>query len=72
MRASRAQRMELIAGFISVFALMALIGAVVAIVKGETGILPSLVLLGCVVALGLAYRGYRNAVRAERGDEPSR
>ncbi|MGC0366649.1 putative membrane protein [Rhodococcus sp. 27YEA15] len=65
-RASRAQRMELIAGFISVFALMALIGAVVAIVKGDPGIMPSLVLLGCVVALGLAFRGYRNAVRAER------
>ncbi|KSU68557.1 hypothetical protein [Rhodococcus qingshengii] len=65
-RASRAQRMELIAGFISVFALMSLIGAVVAIVKGDPGVTPSLVLLGCVVALGLAFRGYRNAVRAER------
>lgn len=65
-RASRAQRMELIAGFISVFALMALIGAVVAIVNGDPGVMPSLVLLGCVVALGLAFRGYRNAVRAER------
>jgi hypothetical protein len=45
---------------------MALIGAVVAIVKGDPGVMPSLVLLGCVVALGLAFRGYRNAVRAER------
>ncbi|MCE4269054.1 hypothetical protein [Rhodococcus globerulus] len=65
-RASRAQRMELIAGFISVFALMALISAVVAIVKGDPGVTPSLVLLGCVIALGFAYRGYRKAVRVER------
>ena len=35
-------------------------------VKGDPGVMPSLVLLGCVVALGLAFRGYRNAVRAER------
>jgi hypothetical protein len=39
---------------------------VVAIVKGDPGVTPSLVLLGCVIALGFAYRGYRKAVRAER------
>ncbi|MDI9915926.1 hypothetical protein [Rhodococcus sp. IEGM 1379] len=59
--------MELIAGFISVFTLMALIGAVVAIATGDSGVMQSLVLLGCVIALGSAFRGYRKAVRAERG-----
>lgn len=65
-RASRAQRMELIAGFISVFTLMALISAIVGIARGNAGAMQSLVLLGCVVALGFAYRGYRKAIRAER------
>lgn len=46
-------------GFLTVFTVMAVIGAVAEMTSGQPGIVPSLVLLGFVVAWWFAFRAWR-------------
>lgn len=46
-------------GVLTVFTVMAVIGAVAELTSPQPGVVPSLVLLGFVVAWGFAFRAWR-------------
>ncbi len=48
-------------GFLTVFTVMAVIGAVAELTSPQPGIVPSLVLLGFVVGWGFAFRAWRRS-----------
>ncbi|WP_027502108.1 MULTISPECIES: hypothetical protein [Rhodococcus] len=58
-RARRRQQVEMLIGILGFFTVMAFIGAVAGIVRGDPGLTESLVLAGCVVLLGLAVAVWR-------------
>lgn len=58
---AKRQRLELLVGLFGFFTLMALVSAVVEIVRGTPSVLSSFVLLGCVVLTGLAVFALRRA-----------
>ena len=58
-RVPRRQRLEMLLGFLTVFTVMALIGAVAEVLSPAPGIVPGLVLLGFAVAWGFAFRAWR-------------
>lgn len=60
---AKRQRLELLVGVLGFFTLMALISAVVQIVRGTPSMTSSLVLLVCVVLTGLAVTALRRARR---------
>ncbi|NLV77758.1 MAG: hypothetical protein GXY65_00135 [Rhodococcus sp.] len=60
-RLPRRQRLEMLLGFLTVFAAMALVGAVAELLSPQPGIVPALVLLGFAVAWGFAFRAWRRA-----------
>ena len=51
---ARAQRLEMVIGILAFFTTVALIVTVVAEVRGQPALRPAMVLLGFVLALGLA------------------
>ncbi|MEU5841002.1 hypothetical protein [Rhodococcus sp. NPDC047139] len=57
----RRNRLEMLLGFLTVFTAMAVIGAVAEATSSQPGIVPSLVLLGFVVAWGFAFRAWRRS-----------
>jgi len=59
----RRNRLEMLLGFLTVFTVMALIGAVAELTSPQPGIVPSLVLLAFVAAWGFAFRAWRRAGR---------
>ncbi|MGV9733571.1 hypothetical protein ACWDT5_05720 [Rhodococcus aetherivorans] len=60
-RPSRRQRLELLLGFLTMVTLLTLVGAVAELLSASPGVVPSLVLLGCVAAWGLTFRAWRRA-----------
>jgi hypothetical protein len=50
-------------GFLTVFTVMALIGAVAELRSPSPGIVPALVLLGFATAWGFAFRAWRHSPR---------
>ena len=59
---AKRQRLEVLIGILGFFTVMAFIAAVVEVVRGDPGVTPALVLLGCLVLSGLAVVA-RNRVR---------
>lgn len=60
---AKRQRLEVLIGVLGFFTVMAFIAAVVEVVRGDPpGVIPALVLLGCLVLSGLAVVA-RNRVR---------
>ncbi|MGW6694398.1 hypothetical protein ACWF62_11540 [Rhodococcus sp. NPDC054953] len=57
--ARRRQQLEMLIGVLGFFTAMAFLAAAAGIVRGDAGAVPSLVLLGCVAALGVAVRTWR-------------
>ncbi|WP_305095413.1 hypothetical protein [Prescottella sp. R16] len=53
------QSLEMLIGILGFFTFMAFLAAVVPIVRGEPSVTASLVLLGCVLALGGALVAHR-------------
>ncbi|MEV0948585.1 hypothetical protein [Rhodococcus sp. NPDC049939] len=53
---AKRQRLEVLIGIFGFFTAMAFIAAVVEIVRGDPGVMPAMVLLGCLVLTGLAVR----------------
>lgn len=51
---AKRQRLEVLIGILGFFTVMAFIAAVVEVVRGDPGVTPALVLLGCLVLSGLA------------------
>ncbi|WP_072690258.1 hypothetical protein [Rhodococcus marinonascens] len=51
---AKRQRLEVLIGILGFFTSMAFIAAVVEVARGDPGIMPALVLLGCLVLTGLA------------------
>ncbi|GAA4487584.1 hypothetical protein GCM10023094_46230 [Rhodococcus olei] len=51
----------MLVGVLGFFTVMAFLGAVVGIVRGDQAVTPSLVLLGCVAALGAALMAWRRS-----------
>lgn len=62
-RVPRRQRLEMLLGFLTVFTVMALIGAVAELRSPSPGIVPALVLLGFATAWGFAFRAWRHSPR---------
>ncbi|MEE2060248.1 hypothetical protein [Rhodococcus artemisiae] len=60
-RLPRRQRLEMVLGVITVFAVMAVVGAVAEMLSPEPGIVPSLVLAGFALAWWFTYRAWRRA-----------
>ncbi|MFD6856469.1 hypothetical protein ACFWCF_03850 [Rhodococcus sp. NPDC060090] len=58
-RLPRRQRLEMMLGVITVFAVMAAVGAVAEMVSPEPGIVPSLVLAAFALAWWFTYRAWR-------------
>ena len=56
---ARAQRLDVLIGILGFFTVMALLQAVVLELRGDDAAVAVLVLLGCLVLLGLAYRARR-------------
>lgn len=51
---AKRQRLEVLIGILGFFTVMAFVAAVVEVVRGEPGVMPALVLLGCLVLFGMA------------------
>ena len=51
---AKRQRLEVLIGILGFFTVMAFVAAVVAVFRGDPGVTPALVLLGCLVLSGLA------------------
>ncbi|MEE2032643.1 hypothetical protein [Rhodococcus chondri] len=60
-RLPRRQQLEMLLGFLTVFTVMAVVGAVAELSSPQPGIVPSLVLLGFAVAWWFAFRAWRRA-----------
>ncbi|MDX5312960.1 MAG: hypothetical protein LPK23_16490 [Rhodococcus sp. (in: high G+C Gram-positive bacteria)] len=60
-RPSRRQRLELLLGFLTMVTQLTLVGAVAGLLSATPGVVPSLLLLACVVAWGLTFRAWRRA-----------
>lgn len=58
-RLPRRQQLEMLLGFLSIFAVFAVIGAVAELMSPAPGVVPSLVLLGFAVAWWFAFRAWR-------------
>ncbi|MBM7458885.1 hypothetical protein ACIBED_08645 [Rhodococcus coprophilus] len=58
-RVPRRQQLEMLLGFLSIFTVFAVIGAVAELMSPAPGIVPSLVLLGFAVAWWFAFRAWR-------------
>ncbi|MFD3809652.1 hypothetical protein [Rhodococcus sp. NPDC058639] len=58
-RLPKRQRLEMLLGFITVFTVLAVVGAVAEMRSPEPGIVPSLVLLGFAVAWWFVFRAWR-------------
>lgn len=61
------QRLEMLAGFVGFFTLLAVVNAVGLIATGRPSMLASVVLLGMLVLSWLTYRAWRRADRAVKG-----
>jgi hypothetical protein len=62
-RLPRRQQLEMLLGFITVFTLMAVVGAIAELLSPDPGIVPSMVLLVFAVAWWFAFRAWRRAGR---------
>ncbi|MFF2027570.1 hypothetical protein ACFVW2_38125 [Streptomyces sp. NPDC058171] len=51
---AKRQRLEVLIGILGFFTVMAFVAAVVEVFRGDPGVTPALVLLGCLVLSGLA------------------
>ncbi|TQF74621.1 hypothetical protein FK531_00490 [Rhodococcus spelaei] len=60
-RARRRQQLEMLIGLLGFFTVVVFVAAAAGIVRGNPGVTPSLVLLGCAAALALAVRAWRRA-----------
>jgi len=58
-RLPKRQRLEMLLGFLTVFTVLAVVGAVAEMRTSAPGIVPSLVLLGFAVAWWFAFRAWR-------------
>ncbi|WP_407440873.1 hypothetical protein [Rhodococcus sp. (in: high G+C Gram-positive bacteria)] len=58
-RLPRRQQLEMLLGFLTVFTVLAVVGAVAEMRSPEPGIVPSLVLLGFAVAWWFVFRAWR-------------
>ncbi len=58
-RLPRRQQLEMLLGFLTIFTVFAVIGAVAELMSSAPGIVPSLVLLGFAVAWWFAFRAWR-------------
>ncbi|WP_070380281.1 hypothetical protein [Rhodococcus sp. WMMA185] len=59
---AKRQRLEVLIGILGFFTVMAFIAAVAEVFRGDPGVTPALVLLGCLALTGLAVRA-RNRIR---------